>query len=134
MRIIKTLLGTFVGLFILGISYIYISNTYVFPWEKEEAIQFALTIGGLNALPDNIKNLEIEKKGSFFTRQFIIDFEFKNSTQLKNWIQTSKRLKNNTPNIKGNTKVYEIYPGEENSYGGKVKIQDKKVQINMSSS
>lgn len=128
MRIIKTL----IGIFILFLTYIYISNAYVFPWEKKEAIQATLEMGGLNKLPHGIKNLQIEKRGSIFTRQFIIEFEFENSTKINDWIKQSKRLKDNVPNIKDNTKTYQIYPGENGAYGGKVEILDKKVRINMS--
>lgn len=132
MRIIKILIGLFVGVFILFLAYIYISNAYVLPWEKKEAIQATLEMGGLNELPSGIKNLQIDKRGSIFTRQFIIEFEFEDSKEIDNWIKQSKRLKNNVPKIKDNIKTYEIFPGENDAYGGKVEIQDKKVRIDMS--
>lgn len=132
MRIIKILIGSIIGIFILFLTYIYISNTYVLPWEKKEVIRATLEMGGLNELPRGIKNLKIDKRGSIFTRQFIIEFEFKDSKKIDNWIKQSKRLKDNIPKIKGNTKTYEIYPGENDAYGGKVEIQDKKVRIDMS--
>ena len=132
MRIIKILIGLIIGVFILFLTYIYISNAYVLPWEKKEAIQATLEMGGLNELPSGIKNLQIDKRGSIFTRQFIIEFEFEDSKNIDNWIKQSKRLKDNVPKIKDNTKTYEIYPGENDAYGGKVEIKDKKVRIDMS--
>lgn len=102
------------------------------PWKKKEAIQATLEMGGLNELPNGIKNLQIDKRGSTFTRQFIIEFELDDSKKIDDWIKKSKRLKDNVPKIKGNIKVYEIYPGENDSYGGKVEIKDKKVRIDMS--
>ncbi|WP_055435206.1 hypothetical protein [Lacinutrix algicola] len=132
MRIIKILIGLLVGVFILFLAYIYISNAYVLPWEKKEVIQATLEMGGLNELPSGIKNLQIDKRGSIFTRQFIIEFEFEDSKEIDNWIKQSKRLKNNVPKIKDNVKTYEIFPGENDAYGGKVEIQDKKVRIDMS--
>ncbi|WP_179007485.1 hypothetical protein [Winogradskyella forsetii] len=132
MRIIKTLIGLLAGVFILFLAFIYISNAYVLPWEKEEAIQATLEMGGLNELPSGIKNLQIDKRGTIFTRQFIIELEFEDSKEIDNWIKQSKRLKNNVPKIKDNIKTYEIFPGENDAYGGKVEIQDKKVRIDMS--
>lgn len=132
MRIVKTILGILIGLFTLLVIYIYISNSYVLPWEKKEAIQTTLKMGGLNQLPNGINNVKIEKRGSIFTRQFIIEFNYEDSKQIDDWIRQSKRLKDNVPKIKRNAKVFEIYPGEINSYGGKVEIRDKKVRINMS--
>ncbi|MEH6538078.1 MAG: hypothetical protein V7719_16880 [Psychroserpens sp.] len=132
MRILKIIIGLIIGVFALLIIYIYVSNTTVLPWEKEEVIQVTLEWGGLDELPAEIKNLEIDKKGSLFTRQFIIEFELDDSSKIDEWIKNSKRLKNNIPKIKGNTKVYEIYPGEIDSMGGKVEITEGKVLIDMS--
>ena len=100
--------------------------------EKNGAIQATLEMGGLNELPSGIKNMQIDKRGSIFTRQFIIEFEFEDSNKIDNWIKQSKRLKDNVPKIKDKTKTYEIYPGENDAFGGKVEIQDKKVRIDMS--
>ena len=132
MRIIKILIGSLIGIFILFLTYVYISNAYVFPWEKNEAIQATLEMGGLHELPNGIKNLQIDKRGSIFTRQYIIEFDFEDSKKIDDWINKSKRLKDNVPKIKNNTKTYEIYPGENDAYGGKVEIQDKKVRIDIS--
>lgn len=132
MKIIKIAIGCLVSCFTLLVTYIYISNSYVLPWEKEEVIQTTLEWGGLAGLPSEIENLNIEKKGSLFTRQFIIEFEINDSNELNEWIKQSKRLKNNLPKIKDNKKVYEIYPGENNAMGGKVEIEDTQVRIDMS--
>ncbi|WP_299626733.1 hypothetical protein [uncultured Tenacibaculum sp.] len=132
MKAVKITIGLFVGICSLLVMYIYISNTYVLPWEKKEAIKFTLEMGGLNELPKEIHDLKIDKKGSMFTRQFILEFECENLKQIENWMRKSKRLKNNTPTIENNRKIFKIYPGENGSNGGKVEIQGKKVKIDMS--
>jgi len=104
-------------------------TNYVFPWQKADAIETTIEIGGLAKFPNDIENLEIEKRGSLFTRQFIIKFD---SGNIEKWIEESKRLKNNKPKIRGTKKIYEIYPGENDAFGGKVEIQGKSVLINMS--
>ncbi|PPK97085.1 hypothetical protein LY01_00912 [Nonlabens xylanidelens] len=118
--------------FTLLAAYIYISETTVLPWEKDEVIQLTLDWGGLDKLPKGTKNLEIEKHGSIFTRQFIIGFEIDNPLEIEKWIQNSKRLRDNIPKNQGDIKIYEIYPGEKKSIGGKVKIKNNKIEIDMS--
>jgi len=103
----------------------------VFPWERKESIQQAIEMGGLSELPIDAENVEIERRGSAFTRQYIIEFN-SSEAEIEKWIEKSKRLKNNIPKSKGKTKVYEIYPEEKEALGGKVKIEKDKVTINMS--
>lgn len=88
-------------------------------------------MGGLSELPIDAENIEIERRGSMFTRQYIIEFN-SSEAEIEKWIEKSKRLKNNIPKTEGKAKVYEIYPGEEEAMGGKVKIEKDKVSINMS--
>lgn len=102
------------------------------PWEKNEIIQTTLGWGGLANLPDGTNNLKVEKKGNLFTREFLIEFEVDNISEIQDWIQKSKRLNQNTPKLREQTRVYEIYPGEKNSMGGKVEILENKIRINMS--
>ncbi|CAM4018253.1 hypothetical protein FLAN108750_05440 [Flavobacterium antarcticum] len=114
------------GIFVVG----YFANI-VFPWQREESIEATIEMGGLSQLPKNIENVEIEKRGSTFTRQYIIEFD-SNQIEIQRWIENSKRLKNAIPKFKGKTKVYEIYPGENGAMGGKVEIKNNRVLINMS--
>ena len=120
-------------IFILMISYLYIDvfSSYVLPWKQKEAIQSALIWGGLNDMPKNSEIIAIEKRGSMFTRQYIISFK-SNKSDIQNWVQKSKRLKNNLPKKIGNNLIYSIVPGEKKSYGGKVEIKNDTVTINMS--
>ena len=83
----KIIFKLLIAVFTLLTVYIYVSNVYVLPWEKEEAIQATLDMGGLNKLPEGIKNLTIEKSGSFFTRQYIIEFELDDVKKIDNWIE-----------------------------------------------
>ncbi len=115
----------------IAIMYLNFFSNIVFPWKKEEAISTTLNWGGLSKLPDSIKKLEIEQRGSTFTRQFIIKFNA-DQKEIKKWILNSKRLKNNVPKINYKTKIYEIYPGENGAMGGKVEIEGMKVLINIS--
>ena len=102
--------------------------------DKEEDIQTALNWGGLYKLPENASSIDIQTNGSILTRQFIIKFKC-NKEGIENWIQQSKRLKNNHPLlIKENISRYEIYPGENNAEGGYVEINaaEGAVTINIS--
>ncbi|MTE27281.1 hypothetical protein [Winogradskyella ouciana] len=132
MQKIKFIFKLLLAIATLFFTYIYISSIYVLPWEKQEAIEATIEMGGLDELPQGIKNLSIKKRGSIFTRQYIIEFELDNAKEIDNWIKRSKRLKDNIPKIKGNTKTFEIYPGENDSYGGEVEINDNKIRIDMS--
>ena len=83
----------FSTLFIFSIYIIFFSNI-VMPWERNEIIKTTLDWGGLNKLPENSKIIEIEKRGSMFTRQFIIEFESSDS-DINSWIDKSEKLKKN---------------------------------------
>ena len=115
-----------VAIIIIG----YFTNV-IFPWERTKSIQEAIDMGGLSELPIEAENIEIEKRGSMFTRQYVIEFDC-TEAEIEKWIDKSKRLKNNIPKIEGKTKIYEIYPGEKGAMGGKVKIEKSKVSVNMS--
>jgi hypothetical protein len=116
---------------IIALIYLNFFSNIVFPWRKDEAIKTTLNWGGLYKLPEHIENLEIEQRGSAFTRQFIIKFS-SDPKEIQKWILNSKRLKNNVPKINYKTKIYEIYPGENGAMGGKVEIEGAKVFINIS--
>lgn len=103
----------------------------VFPWERNEAIQEAIEMGGLSELPFDAKNIKVERCGSIFSGQYIIEFK-SSENELEKWIKKCIRLKNNAPKLNGNTKTYEVYPGENDAMGGDVKIEKNKVIINMS--
>lgn len=127
----KTKIIAFIGF--LGMVFLYLNffSSYVMPWQKEEAIQSVLTWGGLAALPENAKIIEIGKYGSMFTRQFKIEFT-SSKAEIEKWILKSKRLKSNTPKFQKETKIYQIHPGEFDSYGGEVTIKGNTVFINIS--
>lgn len=123
------------SLFIILTLYIYLQffSGYVFPWDKQEATQTITKWGGLAPLPVRMEEIYIEKKGSPFTRQFTIEFTASDK-QIENWIKNSKRLKNNPPQEKASKKIYDIHPGEADSFGGNVEIEESNVKINMSRS
>ena len=120
----------FSTLFIFSIYIIFFSNI-VMPWEKNEIIKTTLDWGGLNKLPENSKIIEIEKRGSMFTRQFIIEFESSNS-DINSWIEKNEKLKKITPKIENQKKIYDIHPGENGALGGSVEIDNNIVKVNMS--
>ncbi|UWY26791.1 hypothetical protein N4T20_13790 [Flavobacterium sp. TR2] len=119
--------------FLLGMFCLYLNyfSSFVMPWQKEDAIKCVLSWGQLENLPEKAEIISIEKRGSIFTRQFIIEFESSES-EIKKWMQQSKGFENNIPEIRKNTKVYEIHPKSLQSYGGRVEITGSKVLINMS--
>lgn len=116
---------------VLVFTYLNFFSSIVFPWQKTEAIKTTLNWGGLAELPKKAENLNVEKSGSMFTRTFTVEFNA-DQKEIEDWIQNSKRLKNNTPKASGKNKIYEIYPGEKESLGGKVTIENDKVIIQMS--
>ncbi|HQF47349.1 MAG TPA: hypothetical protein PLO52_04455 [Flavobacterium alvei] len=124
-------ISSLIVVIIIALTYLNFFSNIVFPSRKDEAIITTLSWGGLNKLPEHIKNLEIEQRGSAFTRKFIIKFSC-NEKEIQNWVTNCERLKNNIPKINNKTKVYEIYPGENGAIGGKVEIEETKVLINMS--
>ena len=129
MRIIKI----FLILLFLGFSFIYLNyfSSFVMPWDRDEAIEAALSWGKLDKLPKDADITNMEKRGSIFTRQFIIEFTSSES-EIKNWILKSKGFKGVEPEIKDGTKIYEIHPKDLQCYGGRVKIKGNTVYINMS--
>ena len=106
-------------------------TSVVFPWQKQEAIETTLESGGLAELPINAENVGVKKDGNIFTRTFIIEFKA-NESEIENWILKSKRLKNVEPKMRRQIKTYEIYPGGNKSFGGKVSIENGNVTIRMS--
>jgi hypothetical protein len=44
------------------------------PWQKEEIINTTLSWSGLNKFPEKAKIIDIQKKGSLFSRQFVNEF------------------------------------------------------------
>jgi hypothetical protein len=125
-KILASLLFVF-----LVFTYFNFFSSIVFPWQKTEVIKTTLNWGGLAELPKEAENLNVEKSGSMFTRTFIIEFN-SDQKEIEKWILNSKRLKNNKPKVKGVNETYEIYPGENESLGGKVSIEKGKVTIRIS--
>jgi hypothetical protein len=128
-KTIKILVSLLFVLLVFG--YLNFFSSIVFPWQKAEAIKTTLNWGGLAELPKEAESLSVEKSGSMFTRTFTIEFNAEQK-EIENWILNSKRLKNNKPKVKGINETYEIYPGENESFGGKVTVEMGKVTIRMS--
>lgn len=118
-------------LLLLFSIYLYFFSSLVFPWQRQEVISITREWGGLAEFPKDASQFEFEKRGSVFSRQFIIEFEASDS-EIEKWIENSKRLKDISPIERANKKTYEVYPGEKKSFGGKVEIEGNKVLINMS--
>ena len=130
MRKTIKILGSLLFLLLVFV-YLNFFSTIVFPWQEKDIIETTLNWGGLAELPKEAENLTVEKEGSAFTRTFIVTFKA-NQKEIENWILNSKRLKNNKPKVKGLNETYEIYPGENESFGGKVSVENRKVTIRMS--
>ncbi|RYJ41526.1 hypothetical protein [Flavobacterium beibuense] len=54
--------------------YLFIFSNIVFPWQKDEVIKTTLEWGGLTELPFDNEDIKVSKKGSIFTRQYILEF------------------------------------------------------------
>lgn len=117
-------------LFCIGV-YLLVFSSIVFPWDREAVTLAVQEWGGLASFPGNISDVSMSKSGSPFTRTYEIEFD-SDATSVEKWIQQSKRLKNNKPMLENNVKIYEVYPGEEESYGGTVTIKGNHVAIKMS--
>ena len=121
---------TLLSIFIIGFSVLFFSN-YVFPWQKKNAIETTLIWSGISKLPVNDHDISVSKKGSIFTRQFILEFETSTSN-IEDWIKSDIVFQYIVPIQKNDLKIYSIYPGKEGSFGGTITIQNNKVLINMS--
>ncbi|MBG7612938.1 hypothetical protein IU405_11835 [Polaribacter sp. BAL334] len=130
MRKTIKILGSLLFLLLVFV-YLNFFSSFIFPWQEKDAIQTTLNWGGLAELPKEAENLTVEKEGSAFTRTFIVKFNA-NQKEIENWILNSKRLKNNKPKVSGETKSYEVHPGENESFGGKVSVEKGLVTIRMS--
>ncbi|WP_289658685.1 hypothetical protein [Flavobacterium panacagri] len=121
----------FFGIFFFGVFCFYINffSPFVMPWYREEAIEATLSWGELQKLPKDADITHLEKRGSMFTRQFIIEFTCSDS-QIKKWMQESKGFKNSKIKVKDGTIIYEIHP-KKGAYGGRVKINGNRVVIDM---
>ena len=126
---IKVVILTLISIFIIGISLFYFSN-FVFPWEKKNVIETTLDWAGISQLPVNNEDISIEKRGSIFSRQFILNFETSNKN-IEDWIERETVFKNINPIQKNNSKTYNI-KGKNGSFGGQIIIENRKVLINMS--
>ena len=126
---IKVVVLSLISIFIIGISLFYFSN-FVFPWEKKNVIETTLDWAGISQLPVNNEDISIEKRGSIFSRQFILNFETSNKN-IEDWIERETVFKNINPIQKNNSKTYNI-KGKNGSFGGQIIIENRKVLINMS--
>ncbi len=119
---------------IIGLVVIPYFTSIVMPWDRASAIESTIAWGGLAEIPDAATELSVDKEGSMFTREFIIEFEL-DTLEMNEWIQNSFRIKNAEPLIESDGTIkYEIYPGEDGALGGTVRINksNKTIEINMS--
>ncbi|SHH96864.1 hypothetical protein SAMN04488109_6323 [Chryseolinea serpens] len=133
--VLRTLLGLLIAFFLfIGLFVIPYFANIVMPWDRSEAIEAAITWGGLADLPDAAEDVSVGTEGSMFTRTFIVRFELDNDA-IDAWIKKSARMKNMVPVVEADgTLLYEIHPGEERSIGGTVRVNrlDHWVVIKMS--
>lgn len=126
---IKLVIFSLLSIIIIGVLVSLFTN-YIFPWEKKDAIETTLDWSGISQLPVTNDNISIEKRGSLFTRQFILEFETSDKNT-EDWIKKETVFKNINPIQKNNLRTYNI-KGKNGSIGGKIIIENKKVLINMS--
>jgi deoxyhypusine synthase len=117
-----TVFVVFLGLFVVP----YFANI-VMPWDRTEAIETALTWGGLESLPDNADIISVDTKGSMFTREFIIEFNC-GQKELEQWIQNSGLTKLTPRTADNGIKIYQV-SGKQGSIGGHVYIDKEKGNV-----
>ena len=110
--------------------YLLVFSNIVFPWQKDEAIKTTLEWSGLTELPIDNEEIKVSKKGSMFTRQYILEFSTSKS-EIENWIEKSEKLKKIPVKEIGKTEIYNI-DGEKGAMGGTLKIKDSLVTLNIS--
>ena len=121
--IIRILIGIVAAIFLfIGLVVVpYFTNT-IMPWERNNAIETTLLWGGMAELPEQTYNLNVQTSGGMFNRTYFLEFSLP-SEEIQQWIDKSKRLKDQTPSLRSNgTKLYEIYPGEDGAIGGTVLV------------
>ena len=111
-------------------GYIQFFSGIVLPWDKEESISTTLQWGGLTELPVNHDDVSIQKTGSPFTRQFVIEFEAPEAT-INEWLSHNKHLKIHPFLKKPGYKIYTA-KGQAGAVGGFVETVKTKVTIKMS--
>lgn len=133
--VLRTLLGLLIVFFLfIGLIVVPYFANIVMPWDRSEAIEAAITWGGLADLPDAAEDVSVGTEGGMFTRTFSVRFELDNDA-IDAWIKKSPRMKNMVPVVEADgTLLYEIRPGEQRSIGGTVRVNrvDHRVVIRMS--
>ena len=112
----------FVGLFVVP----NIANI-VMPWDRDGAIETALTWGGLESLPDDADIISVDTRGSMFAREFIIEFNC-GQRELEQWIQNSGLTKLTPSTANNGLKVYQV-TGQKGSIGGRVYVDNEKGNV-----
>lgn len=120
----------FISIFFIGISVPLFSN-YVFPWQKQTAIETTLIWAGISKFPASNDQIIVTKKGTLFTRQFLLEFET-STENIDRWIKTEIAFKKVSSVEKDNERIYNFHPGKKGSIGGTIRIQNNKVLIKMS--
>lgn len=118
----------FIGLVIVP----YFSNT-VMPWSKSNAIETAFSWGGLGNLPANATDVAVEKKGTAFSREFIVTFKC-NNNDINGWILKSPGMANVISKDISSGKTRYHIPGKNGAIGGTVIIDrpNRTVVVDMS--
>jgi hypothetical protein len=117
-KIILRVLLAFVILLIAVIGLFVIPHfaNIVMPWQRADAIDAAVTWGGLAQLPDDADDISVRTKGSMFTREFILKFHCSPET-VDEWISKSRGMKNAEVKTLTGVTFYEIHRGYEKSIG-----------------
>ena len=110
----------FIGLVIVP----YFANI-VMPWDRANAIETALTWGGLTEIPEDADIISVNTEGNMFTRAFLIEFE-SNQKAIDKWVSESNGLKGLIPTTDPLGRYIYKVKGYEGSMGGTVKVDVEK--------
>lgn len=108
--------ATLVGVAAAGAMYLRYAN-------RLSAINAATKWARLAPLPASAKNVQVETKGTMFTRQFVITFDAPPAV-IQQWIAASPGPSSATQSIAGSVTTYAITPG------GGAQFAEVKVDLN----
>jgi hypothetical protein len=100
----------FAVLAVLVVALVTAGAMYVSHANRQSAIAAATVWARLAPLPPSARNLQVEVKGSMFTREFVITFDASPAV-LQQWLASSPGPASASPTGAGSITTYAIAPG-----------------------
>ncbi len=106
----RRIVRNFAGLAVLLVAIVTAGVLYVSHVTRDSAIAAATTWARLAPLPPTAQNLQVEVKGSMFTREFVITFDASPAV-IQQWFAVSPGPASASPTVAGAITTYAITPG-----------------------